>query len=74
MHLATEHRVHYPVFEIIPVNTRDSSVVLHSYQNAAALEIGQRHHFLRELFRAQIGVALELHSGVLPVGDVLEQF
>ena len=72
MHLAAEHRVYHPAFEIASSNARDRPVVFHSQQDSATLKIGQGHDLLRELFRAHV-IALELHSGVLAMTDQFEQ-
>ena len=72
MHLAPEHRIHDPVFEVVSTNTGDGPVIFHSQQNPSSMEVRQCHDLPRKALRPQI-VALELHSGVLPVRDQLEK-
>ena len=73
MHHPPKHRIHYPLFEIVPLDAGDGAVVFHSEQDATPLQVGERHHLPRQLLRPQI-IPLELHSRVLAASYQFEKF
>ena len=68
VYFAAEHRVHQPLLEIVAPNAGDGAVILHAEDELAAAEVRQGDDFLRQALRAFL-IALELHAGVLPVGE-----
>jgi len=56
-----------------PLNSRNVAVVLDTRQQATALQVGQRHDLFRNLLGPHV-VPLEFDTGVLTVGNQLEQF
>ncbi len=51
MHRPTKHRIHDPMFQIRTLDTAHGAVVFDADQQTAALKIGKRNDFPRQLFR-----------------------